>query len=378
MKKIVIAPDSFKESLSAKQVAKIIASGFHAVFPDVKTVCIPLADGGEGTIDALNDALCGQKIDHRVKDPLMRDHLCYYGWVEEQKLAVIEMAQASGLPLLSKEERDPKITDSFGTGQLIAAALDQGAKEIIIGIGGSATNDGGAGMMRALGVKFLDAQNQPIKEGGAALNNLCYMDCSDIHPRLKDTYFRIVCDVDNPLCGEKGASTVFGPQKGATDADIILLDQALQNYHQILCETLKKDVASIAGAGAAGGMGAAFLAFFPSLELKQGIDIVADIVQLSKHMQDADLAITGEGRMDFQTLFGKTPMGVVRAASAYNIPVIAINGSLGADYDKLLDNGFTAVFDTVIAPTSLEDALKMTEKNLFSMAKSIAQMYKTK
>ncbi len=375
MKKIVVAPDSYKESLSALQVADVIASAFRDVFPDIEAVSIPLADGGEGTIDALNDALGGQKIMLTVKDPLMRDHSCFYGWIEDQHLAIIEMAQASGLPLLSERERDPKITDSFGTGQLIAAALDQGAKEIIVGIGGSATNDGGVGMMRALGVKFLDAQNQPIKEGGGALLGLHHIDCTQMHSRVGDVHFRIVCDVDNPLCGEKGASAVFGPQKGATDNDVKLLDQALQNYHQILSK-LNKDVASIAGAGAAGGMGAAFLAFFPLVELKQGIDIVSDIVDLEEKIKDADLAITGEGRMDFQTLFGKTPMGVVRAASKYDIPVIAINGSLGVDYDKLLDNGFTAVFDTVIAPSSLADALKTTEKNLYCTAKSIAQIYK--
>ncbi len=375
MKKVIIAPDSFKESLSAFEISKVIEKAFKKVYPNIEAICLPLADGGEGTVDALLYNLNGEKIKIKVKGPLLREHEGFYGWVEEEKLAIIEMAQASGLPLLSMDERNPLITDSFGTGQLIIDALEKGAKTIILGLGGSATNDGGQGMMRALGAIFYDEKGHKIGEGGAELQNLHHIDLSQLHPKIKDVEFHIACDVDNPLCGSRGASAVFGPQKGASSEDINLLDKALKNYANVILKTLGKDVDALSGAGAAGGMGAAFYAFFPRITFEPGIDIICRTVDIDKHMKNADLAITGEGRMDFQTLSGKTPMGVVRSAQKYNIPVIAINGSLGKDYGKLLENGFTAVLDTTTGPMELKDALKMTEENLYNMALSVAQIY---
>lgn len=375
MQKLIIAPDSYKESLSAFEVAKTISKAFKRVHADIETICLPLADGGEGTVDAFLYNLKGQKIEIELKDPLGRAHKAYYGWIASQKLAIIEMAQASGLPLLAIHERNPLITDSFGTGQLIIDALEKGAKTIILGLGGSATNDGGQGMMRALGAVFTDENSKEIEAGGVALQNLYHINLDNLHPKIKDVEFHIACDVNNPLCGERGASAVFGPQKGASAEVVVILDKALQNYAHIIQKTLGKNIHSLAGAGAAGGMGAAFYAFFPHITFEPGIDIICHMVNIDKHMENADLAITGEGRMDFQTLSGKTPMGVVRSAQKYNVPVIAINGSLGQDYGKLLENGFTAIFDTTISPSSLEDALKNTEENLYNMALSVAQIY---
>lgn len=378
MKKIVIAPDSYKESLSAKQVADVIAKGFLAVFPNIKTVCIPLADGGEGTAEALKDTLGGQWNEVEVKNPLHRPHKAKYAYIADRQLAIIEMAEASGLPLIMQEERNPLITDSYGTGQIILHALDAGATEFIIGLGGSATNDGGAGMMRALGLEFLDANNQPIAFGGGALANLDHINFEHLDPRLADVRFHIACDVRNPLTGTDGASAVFGPQKGATEHMVKQLDAALGHYANIVKKQTQKDIDHIPGAGAAGGMGAAFCAFFENAELKPGIDIVIDIVDLDKHVKDADLVLTGEGRMDFQTRFGKTPMGAQKAAAKYDIPVIGIAGSLGKNYETLLDEGFLALFDTTVSPCTLEEALKNTENNLYNTAVSVARIFKHK
>ncbi len=375
MKKVVIAPDSFKESLSAFEISEVIAKAFRNIYPDIETVCLPLADGGEGTVEALLYNLEGEKIEVSVKDPLSRLHKGFYGWVSSKKLAIIEMAQASGLPLLKPEERNPRLTDSYGTGQLIIDALDKGAENIILGLGGSATNDGGIGMMRALGARFLDQQGHELGKGGQALKNLDMIDLSALHPQIEKVHFHIACDVNNPLCGEDGASAVFGPQKGATPSDVQLLDEALQNYAEVIKRKVGKDIHRLPGAGAAGGMGAAFYAFFSHVEFEPGIDIICRTVNMDQHMKGADLAITGEGRMDFQTLSGKTPMGVVRSAMRYNVPVIAINGSLGKDYGKLLENGFTAVFDTTTSPMELHEALKMTEENLYQTALSVAKIF---
>ncbi len=375
MKKIIIAPDSFKESLTAFEISETIAKAFKKTYPDIEIISLPLADGGEGTVDALLYNLKGQKIELFVLDPLSRPHNSFYGWIKDKKIAIIEMAQASGLPLLKNSERNPRKTDSFGTGQLIIDALDKGAKTIILGLGGSATNDGGLGMMRALGALFLDEKGNEIGKGGEALRALHNINLSSLHPKIKETQFHIACDVNNPLCGPQGASVVFGPQKGANPQDVKWLDEALQNYANIIKKDCDKDVNSLSGAGAAGGMGAAFYAFFPHVKFEAGVDIICRIVNMDEYMKGADLAITGEGRMDFQTLSGKTPMGVVRSAVKYNVPVIAINGSLGKGYGKLLENGFTAIFDTTTAPVELHEALKMTKENLYQTALSIARIY---
>lgn len=376
MKKIVIAPDSYKESLSAKEVADVIAKAFIMVFPDIEAVCIPLADGGEGTAEALKDALSGQWNEVEVHDPLQCLHKAKYAYIPKRKLAIIEMAGASGLPLIEPHERNPLITDSFGTGEMIIDALNQGATEFIIGLGGSATNDGGAGMMRALGMQFLDKDYNPIAVGGLALKQLEYIDFSQLDPRLKKVNFHIACDVNNPLVGANGASAIFGPQKGATQKMVAELDTALTQYAAIIKKQTQYDVSNQPGAGAAGGMGAAFKAFFPHAELKAGVDIVVDAVDLHGHVKNADLVITGEGRMDYQTRFGKTPMGAQKVAAAHNVPIIGIAGSLGKDYEKLLDYGFLALFDTTVAPCTLNEALLDTKSNLYNLAQSIARIYK--
>ncbi|MFV0432041.1 MAG: glycerate kinase [Alphaproteobacteria bacterium] len=376
MKKIVIAPDSFKESLSAKEVADIIAKAFSCVFPNIETVSIPLADGGEGTAEALKDALGGYWQEVEVKDPLHRPHKAKYAYIPEKHLAIIEMAEASGLPLVPPQERNPLIADSFGTGQMITHALDMGAKEFIIGIGGSATNDGGSGMMRALGLELLDNQEKPLAYGGAALKELEAICFDKLEPRLNDCVFHIACDVNNPLVGKHGASAVFGPQKGATPQMVKELDDALSHYAQIIQKQTQKDISSIAGAGAAGGMGGAFCAFFPKAKLQPGIDIVIDAVALNDHVKDADLVITGEGRMDFQTQFGKTPMGAQKAAATCDTPIIAIAGSLGDGHEKLLELGFTALFDVTPGPCDITEALQRADKNLFNTSLSVAHLFK--
>ncbi len=373
MKKIVIAPDSFKESLSAKEVSDIIGDEFAKVFPNAEIVKIPLADGGEGTAAALKDSIADATwIAVATKDPLHRDMQAEYLYSKEKNLAIIEAAAASGLMLLQENERNPNITSSFGTGILIKHALDMGVMNFIIGLGGSATNDGGMGIFKALGAKFFDKDSQPLSEGGAALSELAKIDISEMDNRLKACNIVVACDVNNVLYGKQGASHVFGPQKGADINMVASLDKAIKNYCNIMIQDLNIDVSMRPGGGAAGGIGAAFMAFCPHADFKPGIDIMSEVTGLNQHMLNADLAITGEGRIDFQTLSGKTPMAVVNAAKANNVPVIAIAGTLGVDAEKLLDNGFMSIFDITSGPMSLAEALAKTEDNLKVLARSIA------
>ena len=373
--KIVIAPDSFKESLTALEVADAIEMGFKKFYPYVDYVKIPMADGGEGTVQSLVDALKGKVVERSVTAPLGNKIQAFFGISGDNQTAVIEMAAASGLHLVSPAQRNPLKTTSFGTGELIKAALDLGVKKIILGIGGSATNDAGAGMLQALGVQFLDANNQQIGLGGENLSLISKIDLSKLDSRLQQVEILVACDVDNPLCGEKGASAVFGPQKGATPEIVQQLDRALFHFSDIVQQDLDLNIRDQAGAGAAGGMGGGLL-LLPNVQLKAGVQIIIDAVNLNEQIKDADLVITGEGRMDSQTVHGKTPIGVAKAAKLFNKPVIAIVGSLKDDYEVVYEHGIDAVFPIIRQLKSLDETLKLGRQNLISTAQNIARLYK--
>ncbi|OBU12573.1 glycerate kinase [Photobacterium aquimaris] len=372
--KIIIAPDSYKESLTAMEVATAIETGFRQLMPTAEYIKLPMADGGEGTVQSLIDATNGTIIQHVVTGPLGEPVAGFFGIMGDGKTAVIEMAAASGLHLVSPQLRNPLLTTSYGTGELILAALDHGVEHIIVGIGGSATNDGGIGMAQALGVQLLDSNGQPLGFGGQALAQLAMIDISHIDPRLATIKLEVACDVDNPLCGQKGASQVFGPQKGATPAMVVELDQNLAHYAAIMKRDLAIDVKHMAGAGAAGGMGAALLGLF-NAQLRSGIEIVIDAVNLETIVKDADLVITGEGRIDSQTIHGKTPIGVARAAKKFNKPVIGIAGCLSQDCGVVHQHGIDAVFSIVPAAMNLEQAFKDAAINVELTARNVAAMY---
>ncbi|KAE8176740.1 glycerate kinase [Photobacterium carnosum] len=372
--KIIIAPDSYKESLTAMEVATAIEAGFRQIMPTAEYIKLPMADGGEGTVQSLVDASNGTIIEHQVTGPLGKQVPAFFGLMGDGKTAVIEMAAASGLHLVSPNLRNPMLTTSYGTGELILAALDHGVDHIIVGIGGSATNDGGIGMAQALGVQLLDNKGQALGFGGQALAQLASIDITTVDPRLAHIKLEVACDVDNPLCGEKGASHIFGPQKGATPAMVAELDQHLDHYAAIIKRDLAIDVKDMAGAGAAGGMGAALLSLF-NAQLRSGIEIVIDAVNLGDIIKDADLVITGEGRIDSQTIHGKTPIGVARTAKKYHKPVIGIAGCLSQDCGVVYDHGIDAVFSVVPAAMSLEHAFNNAAVNIELTARNIAAIY---
>lgn len=372
--KIIIAPDSYKESLTAMEVATAIEIGFRQRMPTAEYIKLPMADGGEGTVQSLIDATNGTIIQHAVTGPLGEQVPSFFGIMGDGKTAVIEMAAASGLHLVTPEQRNPLLTTSYGTGELILAALDHGVEHIIVGIGGSATNDGGIGMAQALGVQLRDSNGQPLGFGGQALAQLATIDISHIDPRLATIKLEVACDVDNPLCGPKGASQVFGPQKGATPAMVVELDKNLAHYAAIMHRDLAIDIKHMAGAGAAGGMGAALLGLF-NAQLRSGIEIVIDAVNLETIVKDADLVITGEGRIDSQTIHGKTPIGVARTAKKFNKPVIGIAGCLSQDCGVVHQHGIDAVFSIVPAAMNLEQAFKDAAINVELTARNVAAMY---
>ncbi len=369
--KIVIAPDSFKESLSAQDVAAHIRTGFQEIYPEAEYVCVPVADGGEGTVDAMVAATQGRIIEVSVSGPLDESCNGFYGISGDGNVAFIEMAAASGLELLAPEQRNPLLTTSWGTGELIRHALDQGVKHIIIGLGGSATNDGGAGMIQALGAHLLDSQGQQLPAGGAALQKLDRIDISGLDPRLAQCQIDAACDVTNPLTGPQGASAVFGPQKGASADMVEQLDKALEHYAGIIAKTLDKDVLNLPGAGAAGGMGAALYAFCQA-RLRPGIEIVTEALSLADVIKDADLVITGEGRIDSQSIHGKVPVGVASIAVRFNKPVIGIGGSLSSDVSVVYQHGLNAVFSVLSRVCSLEEALNDAGENLENTARNVA------
>jgi len=369
--KIVIAPDSFKESLSALDVALHIREGFRAVYPDADYVVLPVADGGEGTVDALVAATGGRRITRRVVGPLGDEVEAFYGVTGDGDAAVIEMAAASGLELVPPDARNPLVTTTFGVGELIRAALDDGARRFIIGIGGSATNDGGAGMLQALGVRFLDAGGRDLALGGGALADLERIDLSGLDPRLAACAIEVACDVDNPLVGPHGASAIFGPQKGATPEMVRVLDANLARYAALIERTIGKSVADMPGAGAAGGLGAGLHAFLGA-RLRPGIEIVMETVEMDRVVADADLIVTGEGRLDGQTIHGKTPIGVASVAERHGKPVIAIAGSLGRGFEAVYDHGIAAVFSVLSRPCTVAEALAEGAVNLRNTARDVA------
>ncbi|HHF4738301.1 TPA: glycerate kinase [Haemophilus influenzae] len=371
--KFVIAPDSFKESLTALEVATAIETGFKRVFPDADYVKLPMADGGEGTVQSLVDATQGKLIECEVTAPLGDKVKSFFGLSGDGKTAIIEMAAASGLHLVPPEKRNPLLTTSYGTGELIKLALDLGVESFILGIGGSATNDGGVGMLQALGMQCLDSQDKPIGFGGAELANIVKIDVQQLDPRLQQVHIEVACDVNNPLCGECGASTIFGPQKGATSEMVKQLDAALSHFAEIAERDCGKQIRDQAGAGAAGGMGGGLL-LLPSVQLKAGIQIVLDRLHLIDYVKDADVVITGEGRIDAQSIMGKTPIGVARTAKQFNKPVIAIAGCLREDYDVVFDHGIDAVFPIIHQLGDLSDILKQGEQNLISTAQNVARV----
>ncbi|MCY8090222.1 glycerate kinase [Bacillus sonorensis] len=372
--KIVIAPDSFKESLSSLEAAVSIEKGFKAVLPDAEYIKIPVADGGEGTVRALVDATGGEMIYKKATGPLGTPVNAAYGLLGDGKTAVIEMAEASGLHLVPPKLRNPLLTTSRGTGELILDAVEKGAAKIIIGLGGSATNDGGAGMASALGVKFLNREGQEIQDGGNALSEVAKIDVSGLHPKLKQVTFETACDVDNPLTGPRGASAVFGPQKGATDEMVAHLDQHLKHYAAVIKSELNIEVDPLPGAGAAGGLGAGLYAFLKA-ELKSGVDIVLDALSFSERIKGADLVITGEGKIDGQTIYGKTPAGIAKRAAKENIPVIAFAGSLGEGCELVYDIGISALFSIVPGIRSLEDSLANGSLYLERCARNVAAVW---
>ena len=373
--KIVIAPDSFKDSLSAQGVADAIALGLAQVWPDAQLIKCPMADGGEGTVESILAACEGELRRTLVRGPLGAMVDAAWGWLPQSHTAIIEMAEASGLQLVPVAQRDACISSTFGTGQLIRAALDAGAQRVILAIGGSATNDGGAGAMQALGVKLLDVQGQTLSPGGLALAQLARVDLSDIDPRLARVRFDIAADVNNPLCGPHGASAIFGPQKGASPVQVEQLDQALGHFADHCAAALRNDVRDEPGSGAAGGLGFAAKAFLGA-QFKAGVEVVGELVGLAEAVAGADLVITGEGRFDAQTLRGKTPFGVARVARQHAVPVIVIAGTLGEGYQALYEHGIDAAFALASGPMTLEQACAEAPRLLRERATDIARVWR--
>ncbi|MDU1471130.1 MAG: glycerate kinase [Escherichia coli] len=369
--KIVIAPDSYKESLSALDVATAIEQGFREIYADAEYVKLPVADGGEGTVEAMVAATQGCRIAVTVTGPLGEPVDAFYGLSGDKQCAFIEMAAASGLESVPPARRNPLLTTSWGTGELIRHALDAGVTQIIIGIGGSATNDGGAGMVQALGAKLLTKDNQQIAAGGRALENLARIDVSELDKRLAGCRIDVACDVTNPLIGDTGASRIFGPQKGATEAMIRELDSNLAHYADVIKADLHVDVKQVAGAGAAGGMGAALMAFL-NAELRSGIEIVTQALNLEEHILDCSLVVTGEGRLDSQSINGKVPVGVASVAKKYHKPVIGIAGSLTRDVGVVHQYGIDAVFSVLTSVTTLEEAFRGAADNIYRASRNIA------
>jgi len=376
MKKIVIAPDSFKENLTSLQVAAALEEGIRRVLPDVECIKVPMADGGEGTVQSLVDAVGGRFIRKQVRGPLGNKPVkARYGLLAEGAGAVIEMAEASGLPLVTAGRRNPLKTTTYGTGELIMDAIEHGARNIIIGIGGSATVDGGAGMAQALGVRFRDKNGRLIKEyaAGGMLHKIASIDLEQVDPRVRKTKIIIASDVDNPLVGRRGAAHVFGAQKGATPAMIKTLDANLKRFGEVIRRDLGVRVNNMTGAGAAGGLGAGLVAF-TNAKLQSGIDIVVKATGLDEYLKGADLAVTGEGQVDFQTAFGKTPAGVAKAAKKARVPVIAIGGGLADDARGVFEHGIHGLDSAVARPMSLDDAFANAHKYLANAGERAIRM----
>ena len=372
--KFVLAPDSFKESMTAKEVCQAMENGIRKVLPDAKIISVPMADGGEGTMDSLIDATNGQKYAVKVTEPLGTPVTAHYGILGDQKTAIIEMAEASGLSYVPQDKRTPatiKKTTTFGTGELINAALKHDVTRVIIGLGGSSTNDGGSGMAQAIGVKFFDHNDHEItqKLGGGDLKQITRIDTIDINSKIKKTKFLLASDVTNPLTGTNGASYVFGPQKGADQATAKELDENLSHYAKIIGQ----NIAQTPGSGAAGGLGAGLLAFTHA-KIYPGVKLVANEVHLAEKIKEADYVFTGEGGTDFQTQFGKTPHGVAQIAKKYDVPVISLAGYIGKGIDHLYDKGFTAIFGILAKAENIDQALKDGPQNVERTTENVVRL----
>ena len=376
MKTFVLAPDSFKESLTAEQACSAMQRGILKAMPDARCIWVPMADGGEGTVDALIAALAGQRVECEVTGPLPHQRIkTYWGVIDGGKTAVIEMAKANGIHLLESSARNPLLTTTFGTGEMIQAALDLGVSKIILGIGGSVTNDAGAGMAKALGAQFLDENDQAVPVSGGQLNRIHKIDLSRLDPRLNTVEIVIASDVNNPLCGENGASAVFGPQKGATREMVKILDQNLNHFADLAEKAVGQTFQYIAGAGAAGGLGFGLMAF-AGAKIQSGVELVIEQTQLAEKIAQADYVLTGEGKIDFQTKFGKTPFGVAQVAKGLNKPVIAFAGLVGEGIEELYDLGFGQIIGINPPDCTLQDALKNAEGNLQKACENIAKLLK--
>ena len=374
--RVLVCPDSFKGSLSSVDAAEAVARGLElgADGEGVDVIHIPLADGGEGTVDALVRATGGEVRHVRVRDPLMREVDSFFGLLGDGSTAVVEMAAASGLHFLSDDERNPLAASTFGTGELLVAAVGTGVSKLVVGIGGSATNDGGAGAMAALGARFLDSDGRDLPPGGAALAELDRIDMSGFRFPLDRVRVEVACDVTNPLTGPLGASAVFGPQKGATPEMVQQLDGALARFAEVVKRDLGKDVADMPGAGAAGGLGAGLAAFL-NASLRSGIDMVLDAARFDEALADAGLVITGEGRIDEQTAYGKTVGGVLKRASKRGVPVVAVAGSVTGDLRPLYDAGLTAAFSLACGPMTADYAMKHADELLTALAANVIRLF---
>lgn len=374
MKKVIIACDSFKGSLSSEDVGNAAAEGVHRANPTIETRVVAVADGGEGTVEALVAGMSGRYIECTVRGPLDEPVAATYGISGDGRTAIMEMAQASGLTLLPAARRNPLMTSTYGTGQMIADALDRGCTTILMGIGGSATNDGGMGLLCALGVRFHDAKGIELEPCGASLEKIYSIDLRDMDQRARDARFLIACDVNNPLYGPDGAAYVFAPQKGADENTVRQLDKGLRNYARAIEKTIGRDVSAMPGAGAAGGLGACFAAFF-NATLERGSELMLNAIHFDEAITGADMIITGEGRLDRQTIHGKTPYGVLQAGKRHNIPVVAIGGAVTA-CDELTCAGFLAVFPVVPGPCTLTEAMnsETTRVNVARTAEQIVRL----
>ena len=375
---ILIIPDSFKESISSQEFCNIAERAILKVFEKAKITKIPMADGGEGTVDVLIKNKSGRIIHKEVTAPLGNRVKAHFGILEDGKTAVIEMAAASGLHLVPEDKRNPMLTTSYGTGELIKFALDEGCKKIIMGIGGSATNDGGAGMLQALGFRLLNSRGEDISYGAEGLLELDSVDTSGKDPRLDDVEIIVACDVDNVLCGPRGAAYVYGPQKGANEEILPILDKALMNFSKIIERTMDKKVANIKGSGAAGGMGAGLMGFL-NAELKPGFSVLKEEIGLVEIFEKNEfhLVITGEGQIDSQTLHGKVPIEVGKLAKKYSVPVIAFAGNIGKGVEKLYDYGISSIFTIVNGPISLQESMANGPKLLEDTIERFMRAIKT-
>lgn len=354
--KVVIAIDSLKGSLSSMEAGMAIKDGVLAAKPDAKVVVKPLADGGEGTTDALIEGMNGERIDLTVTGPMHTPVDAYYGYLKDTNTAVMEMASAAGITLVPDSEKNPLLATSYGVGEMINDAIQRGCRNFIIGIGGSVTNDGGIGMLKALGVRFLDENGEDAGEGGQALAKVARIDVSGINPLLKECHIQVACDVNNPLCGENGSTYVYGPQKGVTEDMKKTLDEAMAHFARVTSESLENDYMNTPGAGAAGGLGFAFLAYVGAT-LTPGIELILDAVGLEDELSGADVVVTGEGRLDFQTAMGKAPVGVAKLAKKYNARVVAFAGSVTKEATACNKEGIDAFFPILRGVCTLADAM---------------------